>query len=122
MPQTPYYSYGTFYRLPCTSPRGNATFVAGLSGFRAFHSEFKLVRPARCRNVRDARARKLKSSEEEFTMRNKLGGFCLLTALVITSFAAPLNASTKPLKRTVIAPRYEVSKEVTLEGTIQSVS
>lgn len=55
-------------------------------------------------------------------MRNKLGGFCLLTALVITSLAAPLNASTKPLKRTVIAPRYEVSKEVTLEGTIQSVS
>jgi len=54
-------------------------------------------------------------------MRNKLGGFCLLTALVITSLAAPLYASNKPLKRTVIAPRYQASKEVTMEGTIQSV-
>ena len=55
-------------------------------------------------------------------MRNKLGGFCLLTALVITLLAAPLNAGTsKTFKRTVVAPRYEVSKEVTLEGTIQSV-
>lgn len=54
-------------------------------------------------------------------MRNKLGGLCLLTALVITSLAAPLYAGKTPVKRTVIAPRYEASKEVTMEGTIQSV-
>jgi hypothetical protein len=54
-------------------------------------------------------------------MRNKLGGFCLLTALVVTSFAAPLYAGKTPVKRTVIAPRYEASKEVTVEGTIQGV-
>jgi hypothetical protein len=121
MLQTRYYSYGTFWRLPPTSHPGNATFVAGLSGFRAFHFRFKLARLVRRLNLRDARARKLKSSEEEFTMRNKLGGFCLLTALVITSLAAPLYASNKPFKRTVIAPRYQASKEVTMEGTIQSV-
>ena len=55
-------------------------------------------------------------------MRNKLGGFCLLTALVITSLAAPLYAgNTKAFKRTVVAPRYEASKEVTMEGTIQGL-
>ena len=54
-------------------------------------------------------------------MRNKLGGLCLLTALVITSLAAPLSAANKPLKRTITAPTYEASKEVTMEGTIQSV-
>jgi hypothetical protein len=55
-------------------------------------------------------------------MRNKLGGFCLLTALVITLLAAPLNAgTTKTFKRTDTAPRYEASKEVTLEGTIQGL-
>ena len=53
-------------------------------------------------------------------MRNKLGGLCLLTALVITSLATPLYAGNTPVK-TVIAPRYEASKEVTMEGTIQSV-
>ncbi len=55
-------------------------------------------------------------------MRKLLGGFCLLTALVVSSLAAPLYAAkTAPFKRTVIAPRYEVSKEVTMEGTIQGV-
>jgi hypothetical protein len=62
-----------------------------------------------------------KSFEEEFTMRNKLGGFCLLTALVITSFAAPLYAGKTPVRRAAIAPRYEASKEVTMEGTIQGI-
>ena len=33
-------------------------------------------------------------------MRNKLGGFCLLTALVISSFAVPPKAATtQPVKR-----------------------
>jgi|HubBroStandDraft_6_1064221.scaffolds.fasta_scaffold125806_2 hypothetical protein len=54
-------------------------------------------------------------------MRNKLGGFCLLTAFVIMSFAAPLHAGKTAFKRTVTTPRYDVSKEVTLEGTIQGV-
>ncbi len=54
-------------------------------------------------------------------MRNKLGGFCLLTALVITSFAAPLHAANKRVKRVVSAPRYDAAKEVTIEGTIQQL-
>jgi hypothetical protein len=55
-------------------------------------------------------------------MRNKLGGICLLTALVVSSLAAPLFAgNAKAFKRTVLAPRYEASKEVTLEGTIQGL-
>jgi hypothetical protein len=54
-------------------------------------------------------------------MRNKLGGFCLLTALVITSLAAPLFAGKTPVKRTLQAPAYEVSKEVTMEGKIQGI-
>jgi len=55
-------------------------------------------------------------------MRKIAGGFCLLTTLAISLFAAPQNAneSVTP-KRTVIAPKYDVSKEVTLEGTIQSL-
>ena len=52
-------------------------------------------------------------------MRNKLGGLCLLTALVITSLAAPAMAgTTQPVKR-VSTPKYDVSKEITLDGTWQ---
>jgi hypothetical protein len=54
-------------------------------------------------------------------MRNKLGGFCLLTAFVLTSLAAPLSAGSKPFKRNTTPPRYQASKEVTMEGTIQGV-
>ncbi len=54
-------------------------------------------------------------------MRNKLGGLCLLTALVITSLAAPAMAgTTQPVKR-VSTPKYDVSKEITLDGTVASV-
>jgi hypothetical protein len=54
-------------------------------------------------------------------MRNKLGGFCLLTALVITSLAVPTKAATShPVKR-VPTPAYDVTKEVTLNGTVSSV-
>jgi hypothetical protein len=54
-------------------------------------------------------------------MRNKLGGFCLLTALVVSSFAAPVMAgTTQPVKR-VSTPAYDVTKETTLNGTVSSV-
>jgi hypothetical protein len=55
-------------------------------------------------------------------MRNIAGGLCLLTALAISLLAAPLDAddSVAPV-RTVIAPNYDVSKEITLEGTVQNL-
>ena len=55
-------------------------------------------------------------------MKKTTGGLCLLMTLAIASLAAPLyaNESVVP-KRTVIASRYDVSKEVTLEGTVQSL-
>jgi len=53
-------------------------------------------------------------------MRKVAGGLSLLTALVISVSAAPQNTNESP-KRTVIASTYDVSKEVTLEGTIQSL-
>jgi hypothetical protein len=54
-------------------------------------------------------------------MRNKLGGFCLLTALAIALLALPsLAGTTQPVKR-VSSPAYDVSKEVTLSGTVSSV-
>jgi len=54
-------------------------------------------------------------------MRKIAGGLCLLS-LAISLLAAPLraNESATP-KRTVIAPRYDLSKEVTLEGTVQNL-
>lgn len=55
-------------------------------------------------------------------MRRIPGGLCLLTALAISLLAAPLNANqAAPFKRTVIAPKYDVSKEITVEGTIQTL-
>ena len=55
-------------------------------------------------------------------MRKIVGGLSLLTALVISVCWVPLDAneSVTP-KRTVIASKYDVTKEVTLEGTIQSL-
>jgi hypothetical protein len=53
-------------------------------------------------------------------MRNLLGGFCLLTALVVSPFAAPSRAATAAAKR-VSTPVYDASKEVTLAGTVSSV-
>jgi hypothetical protein len=51
-----------------------------------------------------------------------LGGICLLTVLATASFASPLPVKQKPVpKRVVVAQRYDVRKEVTLEGTIQSI-
>jgi hypothetical protein len=55
-------------------------------------------------------------------MRKIMGVLCLLATLAISLLAAPINADeSAALKRTVVAPRYDVSKEVTLKGTIQNV-
>jgi hypothetical protein len=53
-------------------------------------------------------------------MRNLLGGLCLLTALVVSPFAAPTRAATAPAKR-VPTLVYDASKEVSLTGTVYSV-
>lgn len=54
-------------------------------------------------------------------MRNKLGGICLLTALVIASLAGPAMAgTTQPVKR-VSTPKYDASKETTINGTVASI-
>jgi hypothetical protein len=59
---------------------------------------------------------------KEINMRRIGGGLCLLATLAISLLAAPLyaNESAAP-KRTVIASRYDVTKEVTLTGTVQSL-
>lgn len=55
-------------------------------------------------------------------MRKLLGGVSLLTVLVLSSLAAPLYAAhSKAFKRTATAQRYDVTKEVTMEGTIQGI-
>src|SRR5580658_163762 len=122
MPQAPYYSYGTFCGLLFIPAHPVLPSLRGCQVTRAIKFRFILVRCARRSSSRDACTRGLKFSEEEFTMRNKLGGICLLTALVVSSFATPLFAgNAKAFKRTVVAPRYEASKEVTMEGTIQGL-
>lgn len=56
-------------------------------------------------------------------MRKMLGGVCLLTVLAISSLAAPLPANeTATFKRTVVAPRYDATKEITISGTVQSLA
>ncbi len=55
-------------------------------------------------------------------MKKVWGGLGLMTLLAFSAVAAfgfSDNATT--FKRAVVAPRYEASKEVTIEGTIQSV-
>lgn len=55
-------------------------------------------------------------------MRKSLGGVCLLSVLVMSSLAGPVYAEhDATIKRTVIASRYDGSKEVTLEGTVQEL-
>jgi hypothetical protein len=55
-------------------------------------------------------------------MRKNLGVLCLLATLAISLFAAPLyaNESVAP-KRTVIPSKYDLTKEVTLTGTVESL-
>jgi hypothetical protein len=56
------------------------------------------------------------------TMRNTAGGLCLFTMLAISLLAAPLYANEQVTpRRTVIASKYDMSKEVTLQGTVQSL-
>ena len=55
-------------------------------------------------------------------MRKITGVLCLLMALAISLLAGPTYADESAvLKRTVVAPKYDVSKEVILEGTVQDV-
>jgi hypothetical protein len=55
-------------------------------------------------------------------MRKIAGGLCLLATLAISLLAEPLYAN-EPVapRRTVIASRYDVSKEITVQGTVQSL-
>jgi hypothetical protein len=55
-------------------------------------------------------------------MRRIETGLCLLATLAISLLAVPVyaNESVAP-KRTVIASRYDWTKEVTLQGTVQSL-
>jgi hypothetical protein len=59
---------------------------------------------------------------KETNMRKIAGVMCLLIALAIALFAGPSHAdeSVAP-RRTVIASKYDVTREVTLEGTIQTL-
>jgi len=55
-------------------------------------------------------------------MRKIAGVLCLLMTLAISLLAGPMYADeSAALKRTVTAPKYDVSKEVILEGTVQDV-
>jgi hypothetical protein len=55
-------------------------------------------------------------------MRKTLGVLCLLMTLAISLLAGPLYANEPVLpKRTVIPSKYDMSKEVTLSGTVQSL-
>jgi hypothetical protein len=55
-------------------------------------------------------------------MRKNLGVLCLLATLAISLFATSLyaNESVAP-KRTVIPSKYDLTKEVTLTGTVESL-
>ena len=55
-------------------------------------------------------------------MRKLSLSVCFLSALVLSALAVPLYAGNAPeFKRTVIAPRYDATKEITIEGTIQQL-
>jgi hypothetical protein len=55
-------------------------------------------------------------------MRRIEGRLCLLATLAISLLAVPLHANEAVApKRTVIASRYDLAKEVTLQGTVESL-
>jgi hypothetical protein len=60
---------------------------------------------------------------EEQIMKKLLGGLGLLTLMAFSVFAVPSQADTAAAKKVTITPgfRYDVSKEITLKGTISSV-
>jgi hypothetical protein len=69
----------------------------------------------------DCSQRQTKFSKET-NMRKFAGVLCLLMTLAISLFAGPMYADeSAALKRTVTAPKYDMSKEVTLKGTVQDV-
>jgi hypothetical protein len=99
--------------------------VEGESGFRSLQFLFVTRQPGHRRPLQLSRwccsQRQTKFSKET-NMRKNVGWLCLLMALAISLVAGPLHANEAlALKRTVIAPRYDVTKEVTLQGTIQTV-
>jgi hypothetical protein len=59
----------------------------------------------------------------EEQMKKLLGGLGLLTLMAFSVFAVPSQADTVTKPKTVVTPRYryDVSKEVTLKGTISTV-
>jgi hypothetical protein len=58
----------------------------------------------------------------EEKMKKVLGGLGLMSLLAISVLAVPSYAGNAvPPKRVAVASRYNIDKEVTLEGTIQSV-
>src|ERR1700733_11704965 len=72
--------------------------------------------------VRCCCCRKQTKVSKEIDMRKVTGGFCLLATLAISLLAGPLyaNESMTP-RRTVIASKYDLSKESTLQGTVESL-
>jgi DNA/RNA endonuclease YhcR with UshA esterase domain len=54
-------------------------------------------------------------------MRNSLVRLCLLTALFVTLPAVLLAANETSPRRVAHTPRYDAAKEVTLEGTVESL-
>jgi DNA/RNA endonuclease YhcR with UshA esterase domain len=56
-------------------------------------------------------------------MRNSFVYLCLLAVLLLCSSAAPVSADESVAKKRVAHPsRYEAGKEVTLEGTVESLT
>ena len=56
-------------------------------------------------------------------MRNSFVCLCLLAVLLLSSSAAPVSADESVAKKRVAHPlRYDASKEVTLEGTVESLT
>jgi hypothetical protein len=55
-------------------------------------------------------------------MRKIAGRMCLLATVAISLLAAPLYANESvALRRAVIASKYDVNKEITVQGTVQSL-
>ena len=56
-------------------------------------------------------------------MRNSFVCLCLLAVLLLCSSVAPVSADESVAKKRVVHPsRYDASKEVTLEGTVESLT
>ncbi len=56
-------------------------------------------------------------------MKKLLGGLGLLALMAFSVFAVPSQADTAPTKKITVTPKYQydVSKEVTMKGTISNV-